>query len=123
MFYQSCFAIKTLSTIQEFFIIIFCLIAHISVKIFNIDIMWFIFICYHQQFHTIFKFVIRYIDRISQTIFITKYNIDANIILLLNFTIIFFRNRKFNTFIIKIINHFHLLSLFFQDVFLIDLNV
>ena len=87
-----------------FFIFTLCLITHKSVKIFNIDMVWLIFICYHQKRHTVFKVFIRYMSRIRQTIFITKH-INANFILLFNLLKIFFRDRKFNTFIIKIINH------------------
>ena len=53
----------------------------------------------------ILYFFIWYINRISQFIFITKH-IDANVFFLFSLALIFFRNRKFNTFIIKIINHF-----------------
>ena len=70
---------------------------------------------YQQQIYTIlngiaFKFLISYINKIGQIIFITE-AINVNIILSFYLADIFFRNRKFNFFINKIINHF--LSTFF----------
>ena len=50
MFLQDFFTCKTLQKISAkvFFILTFCLIAHKSIKIFDIDIMRLIFICYQQ---------------------------------------------------------------------------
>ena len=51
-----------------------------------------------------FQFFFPYMNNIHQIIFITKH-IAANIISLFNLIEIFFRERKLNAFIIKIINH------------------
>ena len=99
--------IQTISAEEVFSISMLYLIAYKSVKIFDIDIMWLIIICYQQQIHAIFEFFNQYMDWISQIIFITKH-INADTILLFNFIIILFRDRKFKITIIKATNHLSL---------------
>ena len=96
MFCQQPFQKHTLSSF-------FVFLKHKSVKIFDIHIMWLVFISYKQQLHWIFKFLIWNVNWKSQFVFITI-QINANVVFRFNIAKIFFSNRKPNPIIIKIIS-------------------
>ena len=105
MFCQHIFTSKTLQTTftKVFFVSIFCFAKHESVKIFDIHVMWLVFISYKQQIHRVFKFLIRNANWKSQLVFITKH-IDTNVVFCFNLPKIFFSHTKLNPSIIKIIS-------------------
>ena len=90
---------------KYFFVFILCFVKHKSVKIFDIHIMWLVFINYKQQIHRVFKFLIWNVNGKSQFVFITIH-INANIILFSILLKSFFSHSKFNSIIIKIISKF-----------------
>ena len=116
--------------LQKYLLFLFFVLLNINQsKIFDVHIMWFIFIRYKQWVHWIFKFLFWNLNRICQFVFITK-NTDTNFVSQFNFSKIIFWYMKFNSFIIKIINHFFIFlcysfrmyfyQIIFQDVFLPD---
>ena len=80
-----------------------CFVKHISVKIFDIHVMWLVFINYKQRIHWVLKFLIWNVNWKNQLVFVTKH-INANIIFCFNLSKIFFSHRKSNPIIITIIN-------------------
>ena len=86
-----------------FFCFCFCFVKHKSVKIFDIHVMWLVFINYKQQIHQVFKFLIWNVYWKNQLVFITIH-INANIALFRTFARIFLIYRKLNSIIIKIIS-------------------
>ena len=90
---------------KYFFVFILCFVKHKSVKIFDIHIMWLVFINYKQQIHWIFEGLVWNVNWKSQFIFIIKH-VNANIVLFSNLAKIFFSHRKPNPIIIKIISKF-----------------
>ena len=105
LFYQHIFTAKTLLTTfaKVFFVFIFCLVKHKSVKIFDVHIMRFITINYKQQVHPIFKFFLK------SVCFHNKY-INANVFSFFNLAKKIFWNKKPNPTIIKIINKLFIFS-------------
>ena len=105
MFCQHIFTSKTLQTTftKVFFVSIFCFAKRESVKIFDIHVMWLVFISYKQQIRRVFKFLIRNANWKSQLVFITKH-IDTNVAFCFHLPKIFFSHRKLNPSIIKIIS-------------------
>ena len=104
--------------LQKYFLFLFfvswnCFVKHESVKIFNVHIMWLVFINHKQQIHGNFKLLIWNVDWKGLLVLVTK-NFNANIVFLFNFIKIFFLHRKFHSIIIKIINKFfiHLCNFF-----------
>ena len=88
--------------LQKFFFI-FCFMKHKSVKVFDIHIMWLVFINYKQQIRRVFEFLIWNVNWKSQFVF-TTIHINAKIVLFFNLSKIFFLPREFNSIIIKIIS-------------------
>ena len=106
MLCQLIFTTKTLQAIltKVFFVFILCFVKHKSVKIFDIHIMWLVFISFKQQ-KRVFKFLIWNVIWKRQLVFITKH-VSPNFVLFFNLAKIFFSHRKFSSIIIKIINKF-----------------
>ena len=100
------FTTKTLKTTLEkvFFVFILCFMKHKSVKVFDVHIMWLIFINHKQQIQWVFKLLIWNIDWKNSPIFITKC-INANVFFF-NLANIFFSHRKLNFIIMQIISKF-----------------
>ena len=90
---------------KYFFVFILCFVKHKSVKIFDIHIMWLVFVNYKQQIHWIFEGLVWNVNWKSQFIFIIKH-VNANIVLFSNLAKIIFSHRKHNPIIIKIISKF-----------------
>ena len=101
MFCQHIFTTETLQTTlaKLFFVLILCFVKHKSVKIFDIHIMWLVFINYKQQIHQVFKFLIWSFNWKSQLVFITKH-INANVVFYFNLAKKLFSHRKTNSIII-----------------------
>ena len=110
MFCQHIFTTKKLQTTsaQVFFAFILCFVEHKSVKIFDIHIMWLVFISYKQQIHRVFKFFVWNVDWKNQLVFITK-RINANVVFTFNLGKIFPLHRKLNPIIIKTISKFFII--------------
>ena len=92
---------KTLAKLL--FVFILCFVKHKSVKIFDIHIMWLVFVSYKQQVYRVFKFLIWNVNWKSQLVFITIH-INANVAFLFNLAKIFLSHRELNPVIIKIIS-------------------
>ena len=110
MFCQHIFATRTLQTTftKVFLGFIICFVRHKSVKIFDIYVMWLVFINYKQQIYWIFKFLIG--NWKNQLVFITIH-VNANVVFPLNLAKYFFSYSKLNSIIIKITSkHFTGLS-------------
>ena len=85
------------------FVFILCFVKNTSARIFDIHIMWLVFINYKKQIHRVFKFLIWNVDWKNELIFVTKY-VNANVAFCFNLAKIFFSHRKLNPTIIKIIS-------------------
>ena len=86
--------------LQNYFFLFYVLC---SVKIFDIHVMWLVFINNKQQTYWIFKCLIRDMNWKNQLVFITIH-INANVVFCFNLAKIFFSHRKFNSIIIKTIS-------------------
>ena len=129
MFCQYIFTTETLqTTFAKVFIL--CFVKDKSVKIFDVHIIWLVFINYKQQIYRIFKFLIWNVDWKSQLVLIAKH-INTNIVLRFNLAKILFSHRKSNSInFIGLIcltwhhkKHFWSLSLMLDSPFLGILNL
>ena len=92
--------------LQKYFLFsFFCFVKHKSVKIFDVHVIWLVFISHKQQIHRIFKFLIWNVNSKTQFI-LTTIHVNANVLLFLSLAKIFFSHRKFNPIIIKTISKF-----------------
>ena len=91
MLCQQIFATKTLQTTlaKVFFAFTLCFVKHTFVKIFDVHIVWLVFINYKQQIHRISKCLIRNVYWKGQFVFITNH-INAYVVFCLNLAKIFF---------------------------------
>ena len=91
--------------LKIYFFVFLCFVKQKSSKIFDVNIMWLVFISYKQQTYHVFKFLIWNVDWENQLVFITIHG-NANAVFHLNFAKIFFLHRKLNPTIIKITHKF-----------------
>ena len=89
----------------KIFHVYFSFVKHKSVKVFDIHVMWHVYINYKQQIHRVLKFLIWNINWKNQFVFIRMY-INANIVFPFNLAKIFFSHNTPNPIIIKIMSKF-----------------
>ena len=103
-FFTLCQRIFTTKILQKnSFLFLLFVLWDVNLIVFNIHIMWPVFINCKQEIYRVFKYLIWNVNWKSQFVVIIKH-INANIVLSFNLAKTFFSHRKFNSIIVQIIS-------------------